>query len=173
MAYLGWRASRGERHLDQIRELINACINPLVNRISLLEQHNIDTIQRNSDATDIAIGKAIQPIESRMAILETKVDVFWKQIAMDAAKILHQPDPRRARVDALLEAFMEDALSPQEELELRKILLKIRNWEPGQELEFPISDGEQAVAALLLRTMNYAITPRHTGAAHYHGDLNE
>lgn len=172
-AWLGWRESHAERDSDSLRAMIESCLQPLSARVTLVEQRLIDVDSRSRDAIEAAITRALQPIQSQVAVLESKMDVFWKQVAMDAAKILHQPDPRRADIDSLLESFMEDALSPDEELELRKYLLKIRNWEPGQDLGFPVYPGEQTAAAILLRTMNHVITPRHNDAQHYHGDADE
>lgn len=90
----------------------------------------------------------------RMAVVETKIGVFWQAVAMDAAKILHQPDPERAHVDALLESFMEGTLSGDDRTDLRRLLVAIRNWEPGQSIGFPVHPGEQVTAAILLATMD-------------------
>jgi hypothetical protein len=98
----------------------------------------------------------ISAILDRMAVTETKIEVFWKSVAMDAAKIIHSPDPRRAHVDALLESFMGGTLSGDQERELRAILMKIRDFEPGgARPDFPVYQGEQLAAAILLRTMEH------------------
>jgi hypothetical protein len=98
----------------------------------------------------------------RVAILDTKVEVFWKNVAMDAAKIIHSPDPRRAHVDALIEDFQHAVrtgtrLSPARDAELRRVLQVFMDWEPGKPSEFPIRDGEQALAAILYHTMEPAM----------------
>jgi uncharacterized membrane protein YccC len=172
IAFLVFRENRGDRRNDQLKKMIEAALQPVLARITSIEQQNADSAQHLTDLIEMVVGKHLQPLREQIVVLETKIDVFWKQVAMDAAKILHQPDPRRAKIDALLDAFMEDALSPEEELVLRKYLLQIRNWEPGEDLGFPVHPGEQAVAALLLRTMNSVLTPRHAGA-HYTGDMHE
>jgi hypothetical protein len=170
VAYLGFRENRGDRQAERLKGAIETALQPLVHRITSVEQQNTDAAQRLQDVVEIIIGKALQPIQQQVVVLETKIDVFWKQVAMDAAKILHQPDPRRSEIDRLLELFMEDALDADEELQLRKFLLKIRNYEEGANIGFPVQPGEQTAAAILLRTMNHAITPRHSTAAHFQGD---
>jgi hypothetical protein len=97
----------------------------------------------------------------RTSVLETKVAVFWKNVAMDAATILHSPDPRRKPVDLLLEAFMAGTINTEQIARLRQYLKIIMMWEPGQPWpsnsvpEFPIRDGEQSSAMMLLRSMDH------------------
>jgi hypothetical protein len=111
----------------------------------------------------------VGPLRQDVAVLKSQVEVFWKAVALDAAKILHQPDPARAQMDHLLEALVEDILTPEEELQLRKYLVAVRNWEPGQDAGFPVSPGEQTAAAILLRTMEHVITPRGVKGDRKHG----
>jgi hypothetical protein len=99
----------------------------------------------------------LDAVKDRTAVLETKVELWWKSVAMDAAKILHQPDPARAAVDKVLEAFMAGTLTKAQENELRGYLRIIRDYEPGQQTPFPIHNGEQTAAAILLSTMEHAL----------------
>lgn len=99
----------------------------------------------------------IGSLMDRTAVLETKVELWWKAIANDAAKILHQPDPRRAHIDTLLEAFMSGRLTGDQETELRGYLRIIRDYEPGQVTDFPVRDGEQMPASILLSTMEHTL----------------
>ena len=94
----------------------------------------------------------------RQAIMETKIEVFWRSVAMDAAKIIHSPDPRRAHIDELLDAFMGGSLTGVQASELREILVFLRDWEPGKPSDFPVYQGEQVAAAILLRTMDHALS---------------
>ncbi len=75
--------------------------------------------------------------ENRLASLETKVDLFWRNLSVDAAKILHSPDPAKARQDALLERFMDETIEPDEVTELVTLLEAIlheHDAQPGQRL---------------------------------------
>jgi hypothetical protein len=100
----------------------------------------------------------IGSLMDRTAVLETKIELFWRNVAMDAAKILHQPDPRRAMIDALLEKFMAGTMSIDDENKLRGYLVTIRDYEPGRgTTDFPIRQGEQTAAAILLATMEHTI----------------
>jgi hypothetical protein len=102
-----------------------------------------------------------------MTKMGVKVDMYWstlEALAMNSAKGLHQPDPRRARVDYLLEAFMEGTLTNGERLELKKFLVQIRNYEPGgPELSFPVYPGEHTLATILLSTID-VVDPAHMAA---------
>jgi hypothetical protein len=54
---------------------------------------------------------------------------------------------------------MNGTLTPEEKTELRKTLISIRDWEPGgKEIGFPVYQGEQVAAALLLLTMEHAMS---------------
>lgn len=159
-AAFAWRDARGDRDRKRYKEQIALEVVPLDGRVSALELKFEALLEANAALIETAIIRAVEPLATKLTVLETKMDVFWRQVALDAAKILHQPDPARHRIDCLLEAFMEDTLSADEELELRKELVKIRNWEPGQDLGYPVHPGEQTAAAILLRTMEHATTRR-------------
>ena len=85
-------------------------------------------------------------LEHRLTALETKVDVFWSRLAVDAAAILHSPDPRHARTDLLLEKLIDDRLTDRELAEL------------ATHLRHAVSDktrlpGERLSAATILRAL--------------------
>jgi hypothetical protein len=162
-AALAYRESHTDRGKAQRQEQIDHSLIPLDGRIGVLESQFKAAIERNAEILDGAISRSMQPLREDIAVLKNQVEVFWKSVAIDAAQILHQPDPEREHIDKLLEALMEDTLTPEEELRLRKYLVTIRNWEPGQDVGFPVRDGEQTAAAILLRTMKHVITPRGTG----------
>lgn len=130
---------------------ITVHVAPLEDRVRDIE------LTRTPDATRAIVRSENAPLMAAITSLETKVDLFWKAVAVDVAKILHQPDPRRARVDSLLESFLAGTLSDEERGELRGYLEQIRDWEPGKASGFPIRSGEQVAAAILLATMDYAL----------------
>jgi hypothetical protein len=144
-------------HKEEIIAAIQSQLTPVNEKQARLENR----LQWLTDHTSQADAQAAKYIErqltvmDRLSVLETKIEVFWRTVAMDAAKIIHSPDPARAHIDRLLEQFIEGTLTKDEELELRKTLVMIRDHTPGQALEFPIHPGEQVAAAILLRTMPY------------------
>lgn len=106
-----------------------------------------------------AVREAISPLNTRLTVIETKMDVFWRSVAVDAAKILHHPEPERAHIDALLDAFLDARMTQAEAEELRGYLQTIRDWEQGRPSDFPIYPGEQVAATILLHTMDHVIAP--------------
>lgn len=128
----------------------------ILSRLDRLEE-----TQRQLTADVHGQARRTGAILDRVAVLETKIEVFWRSVAMDAAKIIHSPDPDRAHIDALLDSFMAGTMTPVEEIELRAILEVIRDYDPAvAHLTFPVYPGEQIAAAILLRTMGYAMTSK-------------
>jgi hypothetical protein len=128
----------------------------------LLKQHRnsiksiVDESVRDAIAPlDKRLDDTISPIDKRLAVIETKMELFWQRIAIDMAKTLHHPEPSRVRVDALLDNFMSGHLNDADSDELRGYLEVIRDWEPGQIAPFMIFQGEQVAAAILLHTMEH------------------
>ncbi|MBF9133460.1 hypothetical protein I0C86_31545 [Plantactinospora sp. S1510] len=76
-------------------------------------------------------------LAERLAKLETKVDVFWRGVSFDAARLLHSPHPEFARRDELLERFQAQELTGAEARELGTMMsavLKDKKAEPGQQM---------------------------------------
>lgn len=90
--------------------------------------------------------KGVVESRERLARLETKVEVFWKSVALDAAKILHTPHPENARRDDLLEKFTDGSITREELEELIRTLNKIVE---EKHREF----GERTAASTLLRAI--------------------
>jgi hypothetical protein len=173
IAYIQWRENHADRvgsRMDvKIRNLVHEVVKPLEERVgnnSMRLTQSGDRLNRIEDLLRL-ISTDQRSFADTMAQMGVKVDMYWhtlEALAMNSAKGLHQPDPRRARVDALLEAFMEGTLTPVERIELKKLLVKIRNYEPGAPpLEFPIYPGEQTYAVILLSTMDI-VDPRKIAA---------
>ncbi len=173
IAYVQWRENHSDRvgsKLDSkiralVREERGAADQQLVDHTARLTQVG-DRLNRMEDLLKI-IGTDQRAFADTMAQMGVKVDMYWhtlEALAMNSAKGLHQPDPRRSRVDALLEAFMEGTLTPEERVELKKLLVLIRNYEAGAPpLDFPIYPGEQTYAVILLSTMDI-VDPRKIAA---------
>lgn len=85
-------------------------------------------------------------IRERIARMETKVEVFWKDVSFDAARILHTPHPENARRDYLLEQFVAQQITREELHELVAVLQQIIEQ---KHREF----GERTAASQLLRAL--------------------
>lgn len=142
--------------VELMKQSVAEALHPVDVRVFALEQ----LTAAFPDHLEAAIARAIGPLSSDVGIMKTQIEVVWRSVALDMAKILHKPDPARRHVDVLLEALQNETLTYDEELELRKLLVLIRDWEPGTDVGFPVTDGEQAAAALLLITMEFAIPHR-------------
>lgn len=82
----------------------------------------------------------------RLTRLETKVEIFWKDVTYDAAKILHTPHPENERRDYLLEQFVEQQITRDELKELISLLKSIIE-ESWREM------GERTAASQMLRAL--------------------
>jgi hypothetical protein len=95
------------------------------------------TLARNSRAETASLAE-------RLARLETKVDVFWRGVSFDAARLLHSPHPEFARRDHLLERFLAQRLTGTEARELTQMMSAI--------LKDSTSDaGQRMAASVVLR----------------------
>lgn len=166
VVWLGYRETHRisvrERGVEEIRNIVRDEVKTFATKQQELSNRaDAIAIQQSEHTQELhEINDKMGRILDRLAILETKIEVFWKSVAMDAAKIIHSPDPRRAHIDALLEAFMDGTITSDQVIELRKILAFLRDWEPGTPADFPVYTGEQVAAAILLRTMDHAMGSR-------------
>lgn len=85
-------------------------------------------------------------IRERIARMETKVEVFWKDVSFDAAKILHTPHPENARRDYLLERFLAQQITSEE---LAELVITLKKIIEEKDREF----GERTAASQLLRAL--------------------
>lgn len=177
LVYFQWRESHsdrlGSKLTNTVKTIIAAESKPLDDRIA---DHTLrlgqagDRLSRIEKALEDILGQN-RAMADQMARMGVKVDVYWttlEALAMNSAKQIHQPDPARAHVDKLLEAFMEGTLTDAERIELRKILVVIRNYEPNgtTPLDFPVHPGEQTAAAILLSTMDLVDPSRMAALGH-------
>jgi hypothetical protein len=159
-AVMTYFMSRGTLHEGKQRkatqELVHGEIEPLLmHGTSVDGQITTLAAQLSQLSADIAkLHDRQGAVIDRITVLETKMEVFWKNVALDVARVLHSPNPERAHVDELLEAFMEDNLSPAERHDLRRLLVEIRDYHHGDPSDFPIYPGDQVAAAILLQTMD-------------------
>lgn len=76
-------------------------------------------------AVSTARDKRTADLADRLARLETKVEVFWRQVSFDAAMTLHSPEPEHARRDHLIEGFVAGTLTGAELRELVRDLNRL------------------------------------------------
>jgi len=143
-----------------IRDIAREIVEPVKDQVSSHEirfSQDGDRLNRIEELLRVNSADLRAALET-MTKMGVKVDMYWSSLesmAMNSAKGLHQPDPRRERIDALLEDFMEGTLTEPERIELKKLLVQIRNYEPGgPDLPFPVYPGEHTLAAILLSTMD-------------------
>lgn len=88
--------------------------------------------------------------ESRVSILESKMEVFWRNVAFDVSKILHSPHPGWENLDALLEKFQGRDITAAEMADLETQLRDMveGRWEPAE-----VTRADQVAASLLLRAI--------------------
>ncbi|HEY2088199.1 MAG TPA: hypothetical protein VGH54_19555, partial [Mycobacterium sp.] len=106
-----------------------------------------------ADATRVkadGLRSEVTAQESRVAILESKMDVFWRNVAFDVSKILHSPHEGWEELDALLEKFQARDIT---DLEMADLETQLRDmvegrWEPAE-----VTRADQVAASLLLRAI--------------------
>jgi hypothetical protein len=156
VTWLGYRLTKQSdvqaRSDEHIKTLIKAELEPLIKQqadiLSGLGQLRDQQVRLETalDKQTESQGRTLD----RLAVLETKTEVFWKNVTMNATQILHSPDPARAHIDKLLEAFRDGKLDDRGYTELMGILEKVVAYEPGDDLGFPIHPGEQFAAGAIL-----------------------
>jgi hypothetical protein len=113
------------------------------------------------EAVETAIHRVIEelfdPLDKRVTVVETKMELFWQKLAGDMARVLHHPEPSRIAIDMLLEDLMDGTLTPEGTASLSRYLRLIRDWEPGRDVGFVVYPGEQVAAAILLHTLEHVV----------------
>jgi len=106
----------------------------------------IITNRKNRIDSKKSIADSEQKLRERIVAIEVKIDVFWKNVAFDSAKILHTPHPENARRDELLELFVEGMISRDQ---LRELIILLKTIIEDKVREF----GERTAASNLLRAI--------------------
>lgn len=88
--------------------------------------------------------------DSRVSVLESKMEVFWRNVAFDVSKILHSPHSGWEELDVLLEKFRDQQISSAEMASLETQLRDIveGRWAPAE-----VTRADQVAASLLLRAI--------------------
>lgn len=109
--------------------------------------------------------QGMESIAQRVGVLETKMDVFWRTVAYDAAQVLHSPHEGRRELDRLLEAFRAKSLTTEEVPVLLGKLDRIRTAHAGDIVEgAEVTPGDSIAAALIQRYLQSNIVEVRDGA---------
>lgn len=165
-----------ELHEARIRELARSEQDIIKDRLAITDTR-IAQLQDSSgriDSTVTKLSDTVADVRERLTSVETLQRQHIEQITMNLMKFMHQPDPRRNHIDRLFEAFMEGVITQEESIELKKILVAIRNLEPSEDqvndsiekLGFPVYPGEQTAAAIILGTMDLVEPSRLASYGH-------
>ena len=147
--------------VEHVNARIAAAIVPVQTDISGIHTKLDSMAEHHAAQTAAALHTALEPVRDQLAVLNTKVEPLWAALinmGINQTNVLHQPDPRRAHVDRLLEALQEELrggnrMPGSDYMELRHYLEQIKEWEPGQDIGFPVLPAEPTSAAVLLAIM--------------------
>lgn len=162
VSYVAYRYSRRKDSADAmmiaVKQAIADAVLPVKAKLGELEQEFrrlarggeaagklatlVDGLRRDMDS--------LAGLVPRVSVLESKIEVFWRNVAYDAAKILHSPHPERAELDSLLEQLDADEITAEGSERLQVMLREVMH-QPAI-----ISD---KVAALILRVLKGAEQP--------------
>jgi hypothetical protein len=166
-----WLETHGVGSREKRDKQIDARIAPV--KAELQEVRTKVESENSHTATVVrdAMHEALQPIHEQLTILTTRVEPLWeaaRETIIRNAKVVHQPDPRRYHIDALLDKLVASVeggplLTTSEERELRHYLTLIQDWEPGKDVGFPVHPGEPASAAAILGSMGIIRASRKQG----------
>jgi hypothetical protein len=161
-AILGYLDTRGDRRMSRRKEAIAQAVAEQLKPITDAQTHMDGTLATLSGDFRRMAGSvdknstAFAALSDRITVLETKMEVFWRNVGVELARVLHSPNPAREHVDKLLEEYMDGHLAGDRRQELAGILQYIRDWHQGDPSDFPIYAGDQVAAAILLQTMGFA-----------------
>lgn len=164
------------RRIQEIDNRITEAVAPLTRDVSVVRAKVEHLSEHQQALLRAAISETLEPLRSELVAVQTKIDPLWKaleQVAINNATVLHHPHPRRAAFDTLLDHFQHGTLGPDEERQLRRYLRKVKDYEPGQDLGFPMYDGEASAAANLLALLDLVNTYRLLSQAEHKSYANQ
>lgn len=160
-----WMETRGSKYKEkraaERAEEIKSALVPIQSDIQSIHAKLDADSAHASVVMKAAITDALEPLKDQISTLSTKVDPLWKALeamAVAQVQVLHQPDPRRAEIDGLLEELHAELeggplMDTGRYVRLRSYLTQIKSWEPGVLLDFPVLPGEPTSAGILLSIM--------------------
>jgi hypothetical protein len=111
---------------------------------------------KNDAAAELAKWRA--EIDKKVGILDTKVSPLWSQVQLRLSNDLHQPHPRYAEMDTLLERLDSLVITPPERDRLKELLK-----ERAADHHPDITDGQRSSALLMLGVMDKVLEESRRG----------
>lgn len=145
----------------ETRAIVDAALAPvLVDLQAIRAQYAADNSQTPLVIKTV-LSEALEPMRDQISTLNTKIEPLWTALinmGINQTNVLHQPDPRRTEIDGLLEELQDELvnghlMSQPDYTRLREFLNKIKVWEPGTDIGFPVLPAEPTSAAILLSVM--------------------
>jgi hypothetical protein len=162
---------RSERRNKAVKTIVDEQIEPVKQEVQQLQIKVESDVSHSRTTMKQLLSEALEPVHHQLSVLNTQMEPLWRQVinnGLNQIDVLHQPDPRRARVDALLEKLRAEfkggpLMTDAEVAELRVYLKKIQTWEPGQDVGFPVLPSEPSSAGQLLSIMELPRIWRNQG----------
>lgn len=125
----------------------------IISRVAAVEgtaKTDIRELRETTARIDAQGSAGLGLIVGRVAVLESKMEVFWKNVAFDVSKILHSPHSGWENLDLLLEKFRARNITAAEMADLETQLRDMveGRWEPAS-----VTRADQVAASLLLRAI--------------------
>jgi hypothetical protein len=152
---------RSERRKKSIKSIVDEQIEPVKADVQQLHVKVESDVSHSRATMKQLLSEALEPVHHQLSVLNTQMEPLWRQVinnGLNQIDVLHQPDPRRAHVDVLLEKLRAEftggpLMTDAEVAELRGYLIKIKTWEPGMDVGFPVLPSEPSSAGQLLSIM--------------------
>lgn len=93
-----------------------------------------------------SLEEAANLLTTRVSNLETKIEIFWRNVSFDAAKILHTPHPENSRRDFLIIRWENKNIGL---VELHELISVFKEIIPDEKREM----AERNAASLFLRAL--------------------
>lgn len=154
---LGFMYSRNQNRRESLEARTKAEITARAQEEATraLAQGAADTARSaRTDAT--RLGAEVTLIDRRVSVLESKMDVFWRNVAFDVSKILHSPHEGWEAFDLLLEKFGDSIKGIGPDLtddEMRLLETQLNDMVEGRWTPVGMTRADQVAASLMLRAI--------------------
>lgn len=174
-----WRETHSDgkraKRTAETRAMIETAIAPLLLDLQVVHAKMDADSSQTTLIIKTVLSEALEPVRDQLSTLNTKVEPLWTALinmGINQTNVLHQPDPRRAEIDSLLEELQDELanghlMSQPDYTRLREFLNRIKYWEPGMDIGFPVLPAEPTSAAILLSVMGLS-RQRRTGVNDEH-----
>jgi hypothetical protein len=154
-SYLLQRATRNKALVvdtEQVRNAVATAATSLAELKARTDRITEDIALLREDVRDeiALLREDVRSVREKVSVLESKMDVFWKGVAIDVASVLHSPHPSWGDLDLLLDRFRNDTITDPEMTRLAGMLQEVKDGAYGG---VPISRADQVAASLMLRAI--------------------